>query len=95
MAIYKRGGVWWFEFSFQGQRIRESAHTTSKTIAKEAERQRPARTGNRRKPHSQTRAHAAVQVGSRAVVVHTERPGQEINCRLSPVSQKPLCPVRG
>jgi hypothetical protein len=40
MAIYRRGGIWWFEFSFQGQRIRESAMTSSKTIAREAERAR-------------------------------------------------------
>jgi integrase len=40
MALYKRGGIWWYEFWFQGQRIRESARTTSKTVAKEAERSR-------------------------------------------------------
>jgi integrase len=38
MSVYERGGVWWFEFMFQGQRIRESAHTNSKTVAREAER---------------------------------------------------------
>ena len=40
MSLYKRGGVWWYEFSFDGQRIRESARTASKTIAKQAELQR-------------------------------------------------------
>jgi len=40
MSLYRRGGVWWFEFEFQGQRIRESAQTSSKTIAKQAELQR-------------------------------------------------------
>jgi integrase len=40
MGVYKRGGVYCYEFSFQGQRIRESAKTSSKTIAREAERQR-------------------------------------------------------
>ena len=40
MSTYKRGGVWWYEFSFQGQRIRESAKTSNKTIAREAERAR-------------------------------------------------------
>jgi integrase len=40
MSAYRRGGVYWYEFEFQGQRIRESAHTTSKTIAKQAEQQR-------------------------------------------------------
>src|ERR1700677_2473240 len=38
--VYRRGMTWWYEFSFQGQRIRESAHTTSKTIGKQAELQR-------------------------------------------------------
>lgn len=30
----KHGKVWWYDFVFQGQRIRESAETTSKTLAK-------------------------------------------------------------
>lgn len=30
--------VWWFEFTFAGKRIRQSAKTTRKTIASEAER---------------------------------------------------------
>jgi hypothetical protein len=38
--IDRRGKVYWYEFKFQGQRIRASAHTFSKTIAKEAEKQR-------------------------------------------------------
>jgi site-specific recombinase XerC len=37
---YRRGKIWWFEFSFQGQRIRESAKTSNKTIARDAERAR-------------------------------------------------------
>lgn len=32
--------VWWYEFTFAGRRIRESAKTTRKTIAIEAEKQR-------------------------------------------------------
>src|SRR5262249_26961468 len=38
--IYKRGNVWWYEFMIRGQRIRESANTDSKTIARQAELQR-------------------------------------------------------
>ena len=38
--IYRRGKVYWYEFVFSGARIRESAKTTSKTIAREAERAR-------------------------------------------------------
>lgn len=41
MAIYKRGGVYWYEFVYAGQRIRESAKTSKKTIAIEAEKRSP------------------------------------------------------
>src|SRR5579863_3299163 len=40
MAVYKRGDVWWYKFFFAGRDIRESAKTSSKTVAREAERQR-------------------------------------------------------
>ncbi len=38
MSVYKRGGVWWYEFIYAGERIRESAKTTRKTVAIEAEK---------------------------------------------------------
>src|SRR5271155_3162148 len=40
MATFKRGGVYWFKFRFQGQLIRETARTGSITIARDAERAR-------------------------------------------------------
>jgi integrase len=40
LSIFKRGGRWWYEFSFQGQRIREPARTSSKTAAIQIERER-------------------------------------------------------
>lgn len=42
MALYKQRGsnIWWYEFQFNGQRIRESSKTTSKKLAAEAERAR-------------------------------------------------------
>ena len=40
MGVYKRGGVWWYKFSFAGRMIRESAKTESKTVARSAEKQR-------------------------------------------------------
>ena len=40
MAVFKRGKTWWYEFIFAGRRVRESAKTTSKTVAKEAEKKR-------------------------------------------------------
>lgn len=40
--IYRRGkrGIYWFRFRFAGRFVHESTRTTSKTIAREAERQR-------------------------------------------------------
>ena len=38
--LFKRGEVWWYEFIFAGRRIRESAKTSRKTIAIQAERGR-------------------------------------------------------
>ena len=40
MSVYKRGGVYWFEFVFNGARIRESALSSSRTVARQAEQQR-------------------------------------------------------
>ncbi len=40
MSLFKRGGRWWYEFEFRGQRIRESTGSKSKTLAIRAERQR-------------------------------------------------------
>lgn len=36
----KKSDVWWYEFIYAGKRIRESAKTTRKTVAKEAEKNR-------------------------------------------------------
>ena len=40
MSLYKRGDVWWYKFWFNGQLLRESSKSDSKTIAKDAERAR-------------------------------------------------------
>jgi hypothetical protein len=40
MAVFKRGKWYHFEFVFRGKRIQESAKTSSKTVALEAERRR-------------------------------------------------------
>ena len=40
MSVYRRGKTWWFSFVFCGQYIQESAKTKSKTVAKEAEKNR-------------------------------------------------------
>jgi integrase len=40
MSVFRRGKVYWYEFQFNGSRIRQSAKTSSKTVARDAERQR-------------------------------------------------------
>src|SRR5260370_1872454 len=40
MGLFKRGNIWWYEFLFARRRVRESAKTTSKTVAKLAEQNR-------------------------------------------------------
>ncbi|MCU1300242.1 MAG: hypothetical protein JWQ87_526 [Candidatus Sulfotelmatobacter sp.] len=42
MSVYRPASskVWWYDFIFEGQRVRESAKNRSKTIAKDAERAR-------------------------------------------------------
>src|SRR5262249_26326027 len=40
MSVFRRGNVWWFKFRLNGQVVRESAKTNSKTIARLAERTR-------------------------------------------------------
>ena len=37
MAVYKRGNVWWFKFTFNGEQIRESTKQTNKRVAEQIE----------------------------------------------------------
>ena len=46
--IYKRGSIWWYEFLFQGRRIRESSGFTNKTAALRAESKRKSELLDRR-----------------------------------------------
>lgn len=39
-GLYVRGKIYWYAFQFGGARVRESAHTTSKTIARRAKNKR-------------------------------------------------------
>lgn len=39
-GAFRRNQIWWYDFSFRNQRIRESTHSRSRTVAKEAELQR-------------------------------------------------------
>ena len=38
--LYRRGNVWWFKFVFADRTFRESSKSTSKVVARDAERQR-------------------------------------------------------
>lgn len=38
--LYRRGGKWWFKFRFAGRLFREPAKTTTKKLARDAERKR-------------------------------------------------------
>jgi len=40
MSLYRRGSVWWYKFRFNGQVIRESSKSCSKTVARSAEHAR-------------------------------------------------------
>ncbi len=40
MALYKRGGKWWYEFVFRGQRVRETSNSKNKEVAARVERER-------------------------------------------------------
>jgi hypothetical protein len=37
MALYERGGVWWFEFVFNGERIRASTKQGNRRTAEQIE----------------------------------------------------------
>jgi integrase len=40
MSIFKRGNVWWYEFAFNGARIRQSSKSPVKAVCLQAERER-------------------------------------------------------
>jgi integrase len=40
MALYKRGGKWWYEFELRGQRVRETSHSANKEVATRIMRER-------------------------------------------------------
>jgi integrase len=37
MSVFKRGGVYWYEFVFKGERIRESTHQPNQNVARQME----------------------------------------------------------
>src|SRR5215472_2196726 len=55
MALYRRGDIWWYEFQFQGRRIRQSTGFTNRTAALRAEAKRKADLIDRRAGFSQAK----------------------------------------
>jgi hypothetical protein len=47
MTLYHCGKVWWYEFEFRGQRIRESTRSRTKSIAERIERERRRQLGQK------------------------------------------------
>ncbi len=37
MAVYKRGNVWWYKFTWNGEQIRESTKQSNKRVAEQIE----------------------------------------------------------
>jgi integrase len=40
MAVFKRGGIYWFEFQFRGSRVRQSSHSRNKEVCERLMRER-------------------------------------------------------
>jgi hypothetical protein len=40
VTLYKRGGKWWYEFEFRGQRVRETSNSGNKSVAERIMRER-------------------------------------------------------
>jgi hypothetical protein len=55
MAVYRRNDTWWYEFQFQGRRIRESSGFKNKTAALRAEAKRRADLIDRRAGFAQAK----------------------------------------
>ena len=41
MAVFRRGNTWWYECFFARRRLRESAKTNSRTVAKQGGEESP------------------------------------------------------
>jgi integrase len=79
MAIYKRGKVYWYEFTFNGERYRESTQTGNERAARQiesAERVRLARgeVGIHDRPEAPTFAEFAPRFESAIVTLCAEKP---------------------
>ena len=79
MAIYKRGGTYWYEFQFNGERIQESAQTTNKDAARQIEAAHRVRlakgeAGIRERPPVPTLAEFGPRFESAIVTLCAEKP---------------------
>jgi integrase len=93
MAVYKRGQYYHYDFIFAGKRIKESAKTTSKTVARDAERIRRRELEqilagiavDRREERVRSVADAVKQYLEGYSVNHRERTTVNAKCRLAHV----------
>ena len=70
MAVYKRGHVWWYKFTWNGMPIRESTKQTNKRVAEQIEAAHKTslakgEVGIRQKKRTPTTCCACLQSGSR------------------------------
>ena len=64
MSIYKRGGVYWFRFQFDGKSIRESTSQSNDKIARTMESNRRTELARAKHPLLLARLRLATKVGS-------------------------------
>jgi integrase len=79
VAIYKRGGVYWYQFKFKGQRFQESACTGNKDAARTIESARRVelalgRAGINKRPAAPTLAEFGPQFESAITTLCAEKP---------------------
>jgi integrase len=93
MAVYKRGNTYWFEFTFESRRVRESAKTGNKRIAEQIEAAKKTQLAKREvgldveKPIILTLPEAVKQFFERSNTEHTAK--QSTSNRYA-VASKPL-----
>src|SRR6516225_4266914 len=79
MAVYKRGGTYWYEFQFNGERIQQSAQTSNKEAARQIEAAHRVRlakgeAGINERPAAPTLTEFAARFESALVTLCAEKP---------------------
>jgi integrase len=96
MSLYRRGGdTWWFKFKWAGQVIRESTKSTSKTLAKDAERARRRELEERYNGIEKRRLPIPFSVASRKWIETNSAHWRPRTLELHELALKHLAPVFG